>query len=113
METESELRFVDADHRAIRPTIGCLGAHGRRRSLAGALLHRSDGAMNAAPLSMQTPVLRYALDRRSGGKAKIAAMLTRVVTTTYQAGALGSPVAPISQVTTSCVVPPNREAPTA
>ncbi len=40
-------------------------------------------------------------------------MLTRVAPVTYRAGELGSPVAPISQVTTSYVVPPNREAPAA
>jgi hypothetical protein len=40
-------------------------------------------------------------------------MLTTVAAVTYQAGELGSPVAPMSQVTMSWVVPPNREVPAA
>lgn len=41
------------------------------------------------------------------GVASIAATPTTLVAMTYQAGARGSPVTPMSQVTTSCVVPPN------
>ncbi len=41
------------------------------------------------------------------GVASIAATPTTLVAMTYQAGASGSPVTPMSQVTTSCVVPPN------
>ena len=47
------------------------------------------------------------------GRARIAMMLTRVAAVTYQAGEMGSPVAPMSQVTTNCVVPPNSEVPAA
>ena len=40
-------------------------------------------------------------------------MLTRVAAVTYQAGELGSPVAPMSQVTTRCVVPRTEKYPPA
>ena len=47
---------------------------------------------------------------RVSGSSAIATRLIALVATIYQAGDTGSPVAAISQVTTSCVVPPNTVA---
>ena len=47
---------------------------------------------------------------RVSGSIAIATRLIALVATMYQAGDTGSPVAAISHVTTSCVVPPNTVA---
>ena len=50
---------------------------------------------------------------RDSGSIHIARILTALMTTTYQAGAIGSWVIANSQVTTNWVVPPKIEVPMA
>jgi hypothetical protein len=72
-----------------------------------------NGFTGSAFTSAATECQRFTSMLRDSGSIHVASVLTALMTTTYQAGAIGSWVIANSQVTTNWVVPPKIEVPMA